>query len=202
MDTSIQNNLLPNEEILWEGRPHISDNFNFSNIAKSMFGLIWLGFSLFWTITAFLMTRAISTSDSTAMFFKYFFPLFGLPFVAIGVFIVFVAPRKEKMKALNTCYYITDKRLIINIDTSSGTFRSALIKNTDGIQITRNRDNTGNIMFSPSFNTGINKTNISSVNVPAYNNCFYRIESADEVYKLILLRREIVSLEKDNTITE
>ncbi len=193
MDTSIQNQLLPGEEILWEGRPRISSGINLGNIGQSVFGLFWLGFSLFWTITAFLMTRAIPGNDPTAMFFKIFFPLFGLPFIAIGVFIVFINPMKKKNSTINTSYYLTDQRLIIYNNGSSPVFNSVFIKNSGTVQLIENRDGTGNIVFDSIFNnTSANRRSYGSYVVPAYNNCFYRIDEAEEVYKLILLRQEIV----------
>ena len=195
METSMQNHLLPGEEILWEGRPKILSGINPGSVGKSAFGLMWLGFSLFWTITAFLMTRAIPGNDATAMFFKVFFPLFGLPFVAIGIFIVFINPMKQKNKVSNTLYYLTDKRLIITSNGLDAIFISIFIKDLKTVHLTKNKDNTGNIMFGSVFNdAAINGRGSDTYVMPAYNNCFYRIEDAEDVYKLILLHHEIESL--------
>ncbi|MEX1376751.1 MAG: hypothetical protein AB1Z23_04645 [Eubacteriales bacterium] len=205
MDTSIQDNLLPGEEILWEGQPQVANRLNIGNITKSIFGVFWLGFSLFWTLTAFLATRNINASSATGSILKYFFPLFGLPFVAIGIFMVFISPIKQRKKNLMTFYYITDKRIIINVNTlKSPTFNSLFIKDLNDVRITKNRDNTGTIIFGSSFANSGYTARVTLVNSPNYytsttpDNCFYRIFDAEDVYKLILIKQEIANLEENS----
>lgn len=190
MDTTIQNHLLPGEEILWDGQPRLNRQFSASSIGVSVFGIIWLSFSLFWTITAFTLTRGETG------FFGILFPMFGLPFVAIGVFMVFFAPAKQRIKNRATYYYVTNKRVMINIDTQkSPTLNSMFYKDIRGLQIIQNRDNTGNIVFSPMLGSA-STYNRNTSTVPSADNCFYRVESCGDVHKLILLQQQLNGLKE------
>jgi len=202
MDTSIYSKLLPGEEILWNGQPKKSKGLNFSNIGTTIFGIFWLGFSLFWTTAAFIGTRSINSSDPTGSMFKYSFPLFGLPFITVGILLVFVAPMNQRKKNKRTFYYVTNKRVIINIDTEkSPLLNSVFIGDLKGVQVYKNRDKTGNIFFASLFanNSNTYKTNKStSYKIFNPSNCFNRIENSDDVYQLILLRQELACLNQNN----
>ena len=199
MDNTIHNHLQPGEEILWEGQ-----SLQQSRITLNKSGILWLSFSVLWTIMAIIMASFIKTADSTGMFFKLAFPLFGLPFVAIGIFMVFIIPAKQQKKDSSTYYYVTNKRIIINIDTvKAQVFNSIPIKNLNSVHLTENQDTTCNIMFSPSIlsNNYAYPSVSSSKNSfaePTVNNCFYRIESGIDVHKLILMQQKLVDLNDNN----
>ena len=122
MDTTIQNLLLPGEEILWDGQPQLNGRLSAGSAGISVFGIIWLSFSLFWTIGAFATTRASGTIGILGLLF----PLFGLPFIAIGVFMVFFLPAKQRAKNQSAYYYVTDKRIIINVSTKKSPSLSSM----------------------------------------------------------------------------
>ncbi len=65
----------PGESVVWVGRP-ASGRFFLSMLPVLVFGVPWTAFSLFWVV------MAIAASPPGAM--AIIFPLFGLPFVAIG----------------------------------------------------------------------------------------------------------------------
>lgn len=193
MDTTIQNHLLPGEEILWDGQPRLNGRINSGSVGVSVFGIIWLSFSLFWTGMAFAMTRSSGTPD----ILSYLFPLFGLPFVAIGVFMVFFVPAKQRIKNRATYYYVTNKRIIINVDTQkSPAFNSMFYRDIQHVQIMINRDNTGNIVFTPMLGE-TRAYNRSTGAVPSPDNCFYRVESSGDVHKLILLQQQLKDLKEN-----
>lgn len=199
MDSTIHNKLLPGEEILWEGQSQNTNSMNLSKGCSSIFGIFWLGLTLFWTIGAFIATRQATGTDAFSSIMQIIFPLFGLPFVSIGVFLVFGAPIKRKKKNQSTYYYVTDKRIIINIDTQkSPFFTSVFMHDLKGIHTIKNRDNTGNIIFENHFigrtysSQGYSTPNI----MPGVSNCFYRIADADDVYKLILLQQQLRDLKE------
>jgi len=192
MDTTIQNHLLPGEEMLWDGQPKLNGRFRANSAGISVFGIIWLSFSLFWTIGAFAATRASGALGIISLLF----PLFGLPFITIGVFMVFFAPAKQRTKNQSTYYYVTDKRIIINISTQkSPSFSSIFYGDIQGAQIIQNRDNTGNIVFTPMIFGGQSYSGNTSA-VPSVGNCFYRIESAHDVHQLILMHQQINDLKE------
>lgn len=87
------------------------------------------------------------------------------------------------------------------MDTKSPTLSSIFIGDIKGVQITQNRDNTGNIIF-PSFFTNTrnyqNSSSNNSIALPAPQNCFYRVENATDVYTLILTHQELNKLKENN----
>ncbi len=199
MDNTIKTHLQPGEEILWEGQ-----SLQQSRIALNKSGMLWLGFSILWVAMAIIMTSFIKTADATGMFFKLVFPLFGLPFIAIGIFMVFIVPAKQRKIDSSTYYYVTNERIIINIDTvKTHVFNSIYIKNLNNVHLTENQDNTCNIMFSPSilsnrYSYPAVSSSENSFAEPAVNNCFYRIKSGVDVHKLILVQQKLVNLNDNN----
>ena len=98
-----------NEKILWSGKP-VKKVFILSGLVSIPFGLIFLGFAIFW------MWSAASTGAPG------FFSLFGLPFVLIGFGVAFGPSILQLLRYRNTEYIITDKRIItqtgaIGLDT-------------------------------------------------------------------------------------
>jgi len=99
--------LRANEKVLWSGKP-VKMPFILPSLMAVPFGLIFLGFSIFW------MMAASQTPGS--------FWLFGLIFFFVGFGVVFGAPIRQLVAYKNTEYLITDQRIItqtgaIGLDT-------------------------------------------------------------------------------------
>lgn len=86
------------ETLLWSGRPYRSHPYR-PSIAAMVFMLFWCGFSVFWTVTASLSAG--------------WFGLFGLPFVAVGVFMLYQLLLGQRNRFYNTIYAVTDNRMIV-----------------------------------------------------------------------------------------
>ena len=69
--------LTPGEAILWKGRPQKGHLITAQDILMIPFSLFWCSFAFFWTFSA-LKSGA-----------PFPFALFGLPFVAVGLYLVF-----------------------------------------------------------------------------------------------------------------
>ena len=179
--------LLDNEEILWEGKPTEHTGLSSNSAYSPFFGIIWLSFSIFWTAMA-----SVGTFSATQFsLISFVFPLFGLPFIAIGIYLVFIMPNKKGKKSGSIHYYITNYRIIIMTDTRSLAIKELSYENLGNVILTKNKNNTGNIMFSQ---LTLNKSLAFTANppsLPAPDNCFYKIKDAEDVYKLIELRREL-----------
>lgn len=93
--------LTDNEYILWKGRPEKGKILNKNDIVMIPFAVFWLGFSLFWELTAV---------KSGAPFF---FALFGLPFIAVGIYLLVGRHIMTLYLRDKTFYVVTNKRLII-----------------------------------------------------------------------------------------
>lgn len=100
--------LKSNERVLWSGKP-VKAAFIATGLVAIPFGLIFLGFSLFWIWGA---------ASAGAGFFAFF----GLPFVLIGFGVTFGPTIWQLLRYRNTEYAITDQRVItqtgaIGLDT-------------------------------------------------------------------------------------
>lgn len=82
---------LPDEYELWRGRSKGMDPRQ--KMMMIPFGLFFLGFAIFWTVSAGMAGG--------------FFGLFGLPFIAVGIYIVF----GKNLVGKRTYYVITNKRI-------------------------------------------------------------------------------------------
>ncbi|MBO5867917.1 MAG: hypothetical protein J6Q54_03290 [Oscillospiraceae bacterium] len=92
--------LRPGEQILWRGRPEKGNYLTSRDIILIPFSIFWCGFALFWEFSA--MQSGIG-----------FMSFFGLPFVAIGLYMVFGRFLHAAYLRDKTQYVITNKKLII-----------------------------------------------------------------------------------------
>ena len=98
------------ERILWEGRPEVAAFSMRGAWYLVPFSLMWGGFALFWEY---------SVISSGA---PWFFVLWGIPFVAVGLYMIFGRIYVARREAANTAYAITDQRVLI----MGGAFRRIL----------------------------------------------------------------------------
>ena len=97
--------LEPGERVLWQGRPRGGIDWRRFAGQRTVIGLVFMGFALFWVISAF---RAGASGLLGAVF-----PLFGLPFVWLGFRI---AGGEELWRAWlrrRSWYTLTDRRAMI-----------------------------------------------------------------------------------------
>lgn len=94
------------ERIVWAAQP-VAKRFARGSWPIVIFGVFWTAFSVFWVATAARGTW----SNSTPGVFKLF-PLFGLPFVLIGIGML-ISPIWMRKRAAKTVYMITDQRAVI-----------------------------------------------------------------------------------------
>ena len=85
------------EHILWHGKPEPGRTFTKQDIIMIPFSLLWCGFAIFWTVSA-------SSAGG-------FFGLFGIPFVLVGLYMVFGRFIHGAYVRKNSYYVITNKRI-------------------------------------------------------------------------------------------
>lgn len=91
----------PGEMLLWEGDPATGIKFRKSDLFMIPFSLAWGGFAIFWEVSVIAMGAPV------------FMAIFGLPFVAIGLYMIFGRFLWDAYKRSRTRYALTDKRAII-----------------------------------------------------------------------------------------
>ena len=121
------------EQVLWIGKPCQSAKAPVSPFTL-LFSFFWLGFAIFWTVTA----------TATGGIFGFF----GIPFICIGVYLLYTVTVGNKNRYRNTVYVVTDKRAMIVYHGNRGsTCNDYFLKNFRDISLTHVNGNVGTICF-------------------------------------------------------
>lgn len=134
-----QVDLFAGERVLWEGAPTKFPVFDSGDVLLVPFSLLWCGFAVFWTI------GATGAGGATP------FTLFGLFFVALGLYFVFGRLIVRWLKLRGTAYTVTDRRIIVT-STAFGRRRenSAYLNTLPPPVLSRGVDMAGTITFGSS----------------------------------------------------
>lgn len=145
----LQDELGDNEHILWLGQP-IPRRFALTSLPAVLFAIPWTAFALFWIAGA----SGFKVPDFSKGF--DFFPLFGVPFVLIGLAML-SAPLWMIRKAKRTAYVITDRRAIIFSGGFSINIRSFSPEAFGNTERRQRADGSGDIVFADNLSyTGDN----------------------------------------------
>lgn len=90
-----------NEYILWEGAPEKGFTFTSRDLVMIPFSIFWLAFALFWEFSVITSTSSL------------FMAIWGLPFVGVGIYLLFGRFIQSICLRNKTFYIITNKKLII-----------------------------------------------------------------------------------------
>ena len=99
--------LTADERILWTGRPDVRLSMNSLSIPRVLVGLAVTAFALFWIRMAMSITAGIKEAPVDL------FPLFGLIFVAIGLYNMGLHVFWDSFRRSRTVYVLTDRRAIV-----------------------------------------------------------------------------------------
>ncbi len=182
--------LSPGEKVLWSGQPPRKLLiFRASDLALLPFALIWTGFSLFWEV----MALASVFSDGFDPF-TLCFPLFGVPFVLIGVYLLFGRFVMDVFTRRRTYYALTDRRVLVLTTLRDRNVISMPLHKIDSVAIAIHRDSLGTLTFQSgnSQDSGSRKTYYASNGVMTSGGgpVFDHIESPKTVYDLVLEAQE------------
>lgn len=108
----IRSRLRPGERVLWRGQPDVMAYSMRGAWYTIPFSIAWCAFAIFWEATVLTMGAGL------------FFSLWGLPFVAIGLYMVFGRILVARSEARRTHYALTEQRVLI----VTGAFRPRIVE--------------------------------------------------------------------------
>lgn len=98
----LQRYLRPGERLLWSGCPDPAATFTPADAFLIPFSVMWGGFAVFWEV-------GVSAGGPN------FGTIWGLPFVAIGLYFIFGRFFYKRYRKRRTCYGITDQRALVTV---------------------------------------------------------------------------------------
>jgi len=162
------------ERLLWSGAPPQGVIFRSSDVLMVPFSLLWGGFAIFWEYTA--ITKGADL----------FFALWGVPFVLVGLYMIFGRFFVDSYLRSRTCYGVTDRRIIILGGLFNREVKSLSLQGLNDLSLSERPDGRGSITFGPSnpmlaMWSGTAWPGVSNKLAPA----FEQIDQARKVYTLI-----------------
>ena len=164
------------EKILWEGAPNQGLRARGSDIGKSVFGIFFFGFAVFWVYMASSLSRGAPSAAGLDVF-GMIFPLFGLPFVTVGAYMLFGQYFWKAHVRKHTRYALTDKRAIVAKSAWGRSLRSYEIGPSTQVEYKPGPEST--IWFAEEERRG------SKGRRYTVKKGFEYITDGDEVYRLI-----------------
>jgi hypothetical protein len=134
-EQAIAQELDANERLLWAGVPRQGFTLRGSDAFMIPFSLMWGGFAIFWE-TAVVGSKA-----------PIFFMLWGIPFVLMGLYIMFGRFFVDAWQRGATAYGITDRRVVISSGLLSRNVKSVALRTMSDVALSERRDGSGTIQF-------------------------------------------------------
>lgn len=134
--TEFNRYLNSNEKVIWSGKPKSGLIFRKSNLYQFVFGLCWLGFTVFW------LQLAQEESEEMAMV--------GIPMAIVGVYLAFGKFFTDALIRSNTHYAITQERIIVKYGIFNKTLNAYHIRSMTDLKHTEKADGSGSITFGTS----------------------------------------------------
>ena len=130
----LERQIAPGERLLWSGRPQ---KLHGPRGAGRLFAVFFLGFVCFWEL------MALQTLTLGAGLFGILFPLFGIPFILVGIKMLF--PQVGGPKPEEIAYAITDQRVLV---VTKGRVSSWELDSIRGVEKRYYQDGTGDLILS------------------------------------------------------
>jgi hypothetical protein len=134
----IHRELQPGENLLWSGLPRQGVFLRGSDAIQIPFSLAWGGFACFWEYSV------INTSA------PFFFKLWGIPFIAVGVYMAFGRFYMDSLLRSHTIYAVTNKRIMFISGLFNEKTTSIELSAIPELSVVDNSNGCGRIAFGPS----------------------------------------------------
>jgi len=176
-----QHHLLPGERILWVGRPDERILFAPGDAYLIPFSIFWAGFAVFWEAGAL-------RSGAGPLF-----AVWGIPFVAIGLYLVVGRFFYKRYRKRRTLYAVTTRRALILTSVRGERLDAVFLNQCPAVTKRVHSNGVGSISFgSGSVGAGSSRwlssyensgAEFFNRNTAAFG--FYDIHDAEEVYRIV-----------------
>jgi hypothetical protein len=164
------------ERQLWSGFPRQGIVVRPSDAFAVPFSLVWGGFAVFWE-SMVLRSKA-----------PFPFALFGVPFVAVGLYITVGRFFLDARRRAHTVYAVTSDRVIIGAGVFTPETKSLSLATLSDVTLTERPDGSGTITFGPTLpGYGMYAGMYRGTSMPGVPQvpCFEMIPDARQVYDII-----------------
>jgi hypothetical protein len=144
LSRQLESALESSEHLLWSGAPVTGIRFTMFDWFMIPFSIAWGGFAIIWEVLA--ISAFIDSLEESFDLFVLIFPIFGIPFVIIGAYMMvgrFIADARERER---TYYGITDRNVII-ITGKEQNIRVLPLASLHDVMMKARRDGSGTIML-------------------------------------------------------
>jgi hypothetical protein len=169
----IESYLEQGERILWRGRPATGIRFQASDLLVIPFSLMWGGFALFWE---FMVLTQIPDQSGV-----WLFRLWGIPFVLVGLYMIFGRFIDDAWVRRNTEYAVTSGRVLILKGRLNQTLTALPLRTLPATALTTSNNGMGTVRFGqPAYWSRLpfNSQQLSFEFVPDAKSVLSIIESA------------------------
>jgi len=173
----VQKELEPGESFLWVGRP-APGRSALQSLPILLFAIPWTGFAVFWVVGAASMGMPTSAPSSWQ-----YFPLFGVPFILVGLGMLSV-PYWVYRTATRTVYGISDRRILVIQARGTRSVQSYPADRIAGVRRRERSDGSGDLFVTVAAG-GSGPPNPLAPNVGGATVTFYGIANVKEVDRLI-----------------
>lgn len=186
LNAIFRDELLNGEEILWAGQPDTRILFSRSDIFTIPFGIVFTVFSLEWESGAFKQVLNPNSKPGAS----WLFPLFGVPFVLIGLYLAVGRFFYKFWNKKRTYYAVTNKRILVVKNSRQRELRGAYLEAIPVINRSIRRDGHGTIIFGNtppgalmSEDSGFDFLGSRTVeHAPSFRD----INDAEKIYRIVL----------------
>jgi hypothetical protein len=130
--------LNPGERIIWSGQPHQGFLLRPADALMIPFTIMWAGFAVFWEFS-------VTTSGA-----PFFFMLWGIPFVLVGLYMVFGRFIVDIAQRMATYYALTNERVIIISGLFNQNVKTLKLQKLPEINVSTRSNGKGTVTFGAS----------------------------------------------------
>jgi hypothetical protein len=166
------------EKLYWVSKPPTGIRFRAIDWVLIPFSMLWGGFAIFWTFMATSMGGA--------------FGLFGIPFVIVGLFLMFGRFIADSRYRAGMVYALSDRRVIILSGLRKKTVQSFWLDNLPHLDFRFKADGSGDILLGKK-HSALSKMSSTESNpwLPSrHSDSLEGIENVKLVYESILKLRD------------